>query len=57
MCATDFSFSTCLPPGAIPADALSHSCRIGPHDPLPLSGVVDHYVKHLEHHLEQILAA
>jgi len=39
----------------IPPEAMSRPCTIGENAPIPLSAVVDGYVDHLEHHLEQIL--
>ncbi len=38
----------------IPAAALSTPVRIGTGAPNPLSRVIDDYLRHLEHHLEQI---
>jgi hypothetical protein len=40
----------------IPADRLRTPCRIGAAKPLPLEFIVRDYQKHLQHHLEQILA-
>ncbi len=36
--------------------ALEHLCRLGDGQPLTLSTLIDSYVDHVEHHLEQILA-
>ena len=41
----------------VPEDCLSRPCAIGGKDPIPLSAVIDGYVDHLEHHLEQIGAS
>jgi hypothetical protein len=40
----------------IPAEKLEHSCRIGDSNPVTLDFLVRDYVRHLEHHLRQILA-
>ncbi|MBZ5624692.1 MAG: DinB family protein [Acidobacteriia bacterium] len=42
---------------SVPEDCLSRPCAIGGKDPIPLSAVIDGYVDHLEHHLEQIGAS
>lgn len=39
----------------IPPDRLGTPCRIGPSQPVTLEFIVRDYVKHLRHHLEQIL--
>ena len=41
---------------AIPQEALTHTCKIGDHDPFPLSDLEEHYMRHVEHHIEQILS-
>jgi len=41
---------------AIPPDRLSRSCVIGSGEPKPLSAVMDGYLEHLEHHLNQLLS-
>ena len=40
----------------IPPEKLSHSCRIGDSPPVTLEFLVRDYVRHLEHHLGQLLA-
>ncbi len=40
---------------AIPENALGHSCIIGDNKPVTLEFVIQDYVRHLKHHLEQIL--
>jgi hypothetical protein len=39
----------------IPADKQNHVCEIGENDPVTLAFLVEDYVKHMEHHLDQIL--
>ena len=41
----------------IPAEKLSVPCRIGSGNPITLGWIVEDYLRHLEHHLEQIPAA
>jgi hypothetical protein len=41
---------------AIPADAGPNKCVIGSGEPITLEFLVTDYVRHLEHHLEQVLA-
>jgi hypothetical protein len=38
----------------IPAGALESRCRIGAYDPVTLGFLIEDYVRHLKHHLEQI---
>ncbi len=38
----------------IPADKLDVECRIGPYEPVPLGFIVEDYVAHMKHHLQQI---
>jgi hypothetical protein len=40
----------------IPPEKRTHSCRIGDSQPVTLEFLVRDYVRHLEHHLRQILA-
>ena len=40
---------------AIPASALGNFCIIGDNKPVTLEFVIQDYVRHLKHHLEQIL--
>ena len=40
----------------IPEDKLGVSCRIGPYDPVTLGFLVEDYLAHLKHHLNQITA-
>lgn len=42
---------------AVPEAALARPCAIGGGDALPFSAVIDGYVTHLEHHVDQIFAA
>jgi len=42
--------------GHTPADALAHTCSVGSAAPLALAAVMEGYVQHLEHHLQQIFA-
>ena len=37
-----------------PAECLSHTCAIGASAPVTLAFLMDDYVRHLEHHLEQL---
>ena len=39
---------------AIPENVLSHHCFIGDNKPVTLEFVIQDYVRHLKHHLEQI---
>lgn len=39
----------------IPAAALAHRCSIGGGEPVTLGYVMDDYVRHLEHHVAQLL--
>jgi hypothetical protein len=39
---------------AVPEASLSRPCAIGGREPIPLAEVIDGYVDHVEHHLEQI---
>lgn len=39
----------------LPADKQNHSCSIGENDPVTLAFLVEDYVQHMEHHLDQIL--
>jgi DinB superfamily len=39
----------------MPEDKLSVSCTVGNGDPVTLGFIVEDYVKHLKHHLDQIL--
>ncbi len=39
----------------IPADKHNHVCEIGENDPVTLAFLVEDYVQHMEHHLDQIL--
>ena len=39
----------------IPAAAIAHRCSIGGGEPVTVGYVMDDYVRHLEHHLAQIL--
>ncbi|MGO9258504.1 MAG: DinB family protein [Bryobacteraceae bacterium] len=39
-----------------PAERLSHTCSIGGKDPMALADLMEDYVRHMEHHLEQIFA-
>jgi hypothetical protein len=41
---------------SVPEAAWGHECRIGDGAPQALSAMVDGYLEHLEHHLEQIFA-
>jgi adenylosuccinate lyase len=38
----------------IPEERLNVSCRIGPAEPVTLGFVVEDYLTHLKHHLQQI---
>ena len=38
----------------IPAEKLTTPCRIGSGDPVTLGWIVEDYLRHVEHHLEQI---
>jgi DinB superfamily len=38
----------------IPADKLTTNCRIGASEPATLGWVIEDYLRHLKHHLEQI---
>jgi hypothetical protein len=38
----------------VPPEMLEVECRIGPYDPVPLGFVIEDYVAHLKHHLEQV---
>ncbi|HVN49423.1 MAG TPA: DinB family protein [Bacteroidota bacterium] len=38
----------------ISAEALSHTCDVGKPEPVPLEFIVADYVRHIEHHLEQL---
>jgi hypothetical protein len=40
---------------ALPPEALTNPCNIGKETPLPLSFVIEDYLRHLQMHLEQIL--
>lgn len=40
---------------AVPAECLSHTISIGGGEPVTLQSVIDDYLRHLEHHLGQIL--
>ncbi len=39
---------------ATPEECLTHGCSIGGKDPVILAFLMEDYVRHLEHHLEQI---
>lgn len=39
---------------SVPAEKLQTSCLIGDHEPAPLEWWIRDYVRHLQHHLEQI---
>ncbi|MBI4165484.1 MAG: DinB family protein [Acidobacteria bacterium] len=39
----------------IPAEKLAHTCVIGESDPVTLEFLVKDYMRHLEHHLDQII--
>jgi hypothetical protein len=39
----------------IPADRREAGCRIGGGAPVTLGFLIDDYIRHVEHHLEQIL--
>jgi hypothetical protein len=41
---------------AMTEESLAHRCTIGHDDPVTLSWLTEHYVHHLEHHLDQIFA-
>ncbi len=41
----------------VPAAALGHRCSVGGGEPVTLAFLMDDYVRHLEHHLAQILDA
>lgn len=41
----------------VPPTSLSRPCIIGGKEPVPLAELIDGYVDHLEHHLEQIAGA
>ena len=41
----------------IPGDAASSQCNIGQAVPVPLSFVIEDYLRHLQHHLKDILGA
>ena len=41
--------------GCIPEDAKSSPCNIGSEDPVPLDFVTKDYLRHLRHHLKDIL--
>jgi len=40
----------------IPEDKLNLTCRIGIHDPIPLSKLIESYIEHCEDVVAQILA-
>lgn len=40
----------------LPQDKLDVTCRIGPYDPVTLGFLVEDYLVHLKHHLNQITA-
>jgi hypothetical protein len=40
----------------LPESALPHQVAIAGNPPLPLSAVIEDYLRHLEHHLDQILS-
>jgi hypothetical protein len=40
----------------IPSDREKHLCKIGNGEPVTLAFLVEDYINHLEHHLEQILS-
>ena len=42
---------------SIPEDAASSPCNIGQAEPVPLSFVIEDYLRHLQHHLKDILGA
>jgi hypothetical protein len=39
----------------LPEASLAHQCVIGGNPPVALSALIEDYVRHLEHHLDQIL--
>ncbi len=41
---------------ALPAERLGTSCRIGDHEPVTLEWLARDYLRHLRHHLGQLLA-
>ncbi|HUI72193.1 MAG TPA: DinB family protein [Spirochaetia bacterium] len=40
--------------GRLPADRLQTPCRIGDNAPVTLEALIADYIRHLEHHLEQL---
>lgn len=40
-----------------PEEALPHTCSLGGKDPVTLAFLMEDYVRHLQHHLEQIFEA
>jgi hypothetical protein len=40
----------------IPDSALSNTCFVGAHPPMSLGALIGDYVRHMQHHLEHILA-
>ena len=39
----------------IPAETLSRTCNVGKEEPVTLEWLINDYVRHLEHHLQQII--
>jgi hypothetical protein len=39
----------------VPEASLSRPCVLGANEPMPFSALIDSYVDHLEHHLQDIL--
>jgi hypothetical protein len=50
-----YNLHLCRVIDSLPAEALNNPCNIGKENPVTLDFVVEDYLRHLEHHIRQIL--